>query len=427
MDNCKPITSDEISLREIIETILRGKIIIAIITIQAIILSGLLSFFVLPEIYESRVVVMANPIDLDKVSKSTNSNDLIEYLTSLPTMTLQTYMEQIQAAEVLNSTIIALDLRESDNKYINAASLRDMINVRNVSGTNLIEIIVSHRDPEMAARIANTISDSFIDYVTSNTRFLGQRAVEMISEQLANEEQNLSDKSQALAEFWKNNKNIDVLREDVNSLKSKLVQTRSTLLNLAGAIETYQTSLAVIESQIRSNPALNIDDFTFSIDLNDASDVQPIEINLGSDNLSEALLRIEISRLQTRLIAAVSEQAVLATKVAEYESSLTALQIELTDSEYKYNALDREMFLAQQSYDAYQQKYKEAMLTVASDIGASSVIVTSAGTIPVSPVAPNKMMNIAIAAVLGLMLGIFIVLFRDYWQKSKPVPCKTDD
>ena len=37
-----------------------------------------------------------------------------------------------------------------------------------------------------------------------------------------------------------------------------------------------------------------------------------------------------------------------------------------------------------------------------------------------NPVAPNKKMNIAIAAVLGLMLGVFIAFFIEYWKSSDP-------
>ena len=39
----------EISLRDLIETFFKGKIIIAIVTITAILLSGLASFVLLPE------------------------------------------------------------------------------------------------------------------------------------------------------------------------------------------------------------------------------------------------------------------------------------------------------------------------------------------------------------------------------------------
>ena len=80
--------TDEISLRELIESLFRGKYIIIGITIFAIVLSGLFSFFVLPKQYEAKTVLMANPIDLDGASLGSDSSKLVEYLTKLPTMTI---------------------------------------------------------------------------------------------------------------------------------------------------------------------------------------------------------------------------------------------------------------------------------------------------------------------------------------------------
>jgi len=39
-------------------------------------------------------------------------------------------------------------------------------------------------------------------------------------------------------------------------------------------------------------------------------------------------------------------------------------------------------------------------------------------TIPESPSAPSKLLNVAIAMIVGLMAGLGIVFFREYWRKS---------
>ena len=411
--------ADEINIRELIETIWRGKVIIAVITIVAILFSGVVSFFYLPKTYEARTVLMANPIDLNNASLGA-SNDLIEYLTKLPTMTIQTYLEQILTPEVLNGTIQTLNLRDSTGKFITAGSLRGRLAVRNIGGTNLLEILVTDVEPEQAAQIANAMAESFIAYITANTRRLGQQAVDLITEQLEMEEQNLNNKSKALADYWKDNRNIDVLKGEVSNLKSKLVAGQARLLELNQLIAASQEALRLLQAEVIATPGLNPDDFWFNVDLDDLGTNNQLNIGLGTDNLSQALLRIEINKLQSRLIADISEKTALDVQVGELDSSLTVRQIELTEEEYKFNALNRDMQMAQQAYDAYQQKYKDAMLTAASDIGKSSVVVTSLASVPEAPVSPNKMMNLIIAAFLGIILGVFVVLFRDYWRRSKP-------
>jgi len=38
---------------------------------------------------------------------------------------------------------------------------------------------------------------------------------------------------------------------------------------------------------------------------------------------------------------------------------------------------------------------------------------------PNAPIKPNKKLNILIAGVLGLFIGIFVAFFLEFWQKGK--------
>ena len=42
-------------------------------------------------------------------------------------------------------------------------------------------------------------------------------------------------------------------------------------------------------------------------------------------------------------------------------------------------------------------------------------------TLAEGPASPNKMLNLAIGLVIGVMMGIGIVFFRQYWKNSTPV------
>ena len=39
--------------------------------------------------------------------------------------------------------------------------------------------------------------------------------------------------------------------------------------------------------------------------------------------------------------------------------------------------------------------------------------------LPAAPIKPNTKLNILIAGVLGLFVGIFVALFLEFWQKGK--------
>ena len=97
---------------------------------------------------------------------------------------------------------------------------------------------------------------------------------------------------------------------------------------------------------------------------------------------------------------------------------IEVLQTELAEKQQKYDVLNYEVELSRQTHDAYQQKYKEAMVKQSAEIGKSSIVVVSQAIVPINPVAPNKVLNIAIAMVLGAMISSFGVFAREYWKNS---------
>ena len=101
---------EEISLRELIEVLLKGKKIIGIITAVAVILSVIMSF-IMPPVYEARATLLANPIGTQQNKEIVNSNDVLDTISKYPEMTIETYKEQFLNAEVVQVTIIELDLK----------------------------------------------------------------------------------------------------------------------------------------------------------------------------------------------------------------------------------------------------------------------------------------------------------------------------
>ncbi|AYO31451.1 hypothetical protein D2962_13355 [Biomaibacter acetigenes] len=88
---------EEISLRELIEVLLRGKWIIAAITIIAMLVSGIFSFFIISPTYEARTTLMVSPLVPKNPPPTQESayNTLLSYLSQYPQMTLETYRVQV--------------------------------------------------------------------------------------------------------------------------------------------------------------------------------------------------------------------------------------------------------------------------------------------------------------------------------------------
>lgn len=156
---------EEISLRELVEIILRGKWIIAAITLAAVLTAAVFSFFVIKPTYEAKSTLMVSPlVQKNQESPSDSAYDtLLSYFSQYPQMSLETYRVQVTNPHILNQVIEQLQLDEE--KYgLNALS--DKINVEVIEDTNLIMISVKDKDPQMAARIANALAPLYVDFIS---------------------------------------------------------------------------------------------------------------------------------------------------------------------------------------------------------------------------------------------------------------------
>ena len=417
------IIRSEINLREIIEILLRGKVFIIAITIIAILAAAAVGFFFTPVSYEAEATLLASPFDLDTILSDKADNQIIDYLTKLPSMTKDTYLHQIVSEDVLIAAIEKIDLHTDDGQVMSASLLASAVQASSISGTNLISVSVRNSDPDLAAKIANTIATCFIDYINTNTNLQSQQSVDLIAEQMSIVESNLNEKSLALAEFQKNNRNINLLTEEISGLTEQIVEYSTQLNDLDMAIARDQSALRALLNSIEKTPGINLSDFTIIVQLDEivSEPESVLQVNLGTDNLSVALLKVELNKIQTRLIVNINERTALINNLEKMNKALTQDQITLTEQEYKYNSLTRDLEMAESAYEAYLLKYKDATLTAAANIGETIVQISSIALPPRQPLNSNRLFKVVIAGILGFIISIVTVLFLDYWKKSKPV------
>ena len=445
---------EEISLKELIEVLLKGKKLIGIITAVAVILSVVVSF-IMPPVYEARATLLANPIGSRQNKEIANSTDVLDTISQYPEMTIETYKEQFLNSEVVQATIIALDLKDSEGKTMKIRSLRDKVALEVVKDTNLIRVTVKDKDPELAAKIANSLSENFIQFITRMTKRKGEQAVQAINEQLEATKKLLDEEAQKKRDYLKNAKDIEELNQEIITLRDQLTLYKQRLIDTERQIQSDLKSLETLERNgIKSNNVnigaikgkiqLNeVQGITSANNTNDANNTQKddnasqsgniqnndsnymtigqeIEFDISNASaLESTMLAAQRTQMETRLIQNVSEKEVLEQKIEEIQARLTELRATLATEEYKYNEVMRNYELAEQSFEAYQTRKNEAEQNVAADIGRASIIVSSAAAVPEMPSSPNKMLNVAIGFVLGLMISVFVVFFKSYWESTE--------
>ena len=122
--------------------------LIASITIVAVLLSGVLSYFVLTPIYSASTQILVNQ---SKSEESLYQN--YEVQTSL--QLINTYSVILKSPRILNEVIGELNLSMS------ADELNEEITVESESDSQVVNITVEDKSPTMAANIANTTAKVF--------------------------------------------------------------------------------------------------------------------------------------------------------------------------------------------------------------------------------------------------------------------------
>ena len=419
MNQPNETVQDEISIRELIETIWNGKIIIAIVTAAAILLSIIVSFFILPVQYQTNVAIKVSPLKIS-LSKLSDSVSIVDYLALIPQATKADYLDQIKSAKVLEDTIQKLALKTSSGEYISTNSLSNAITVADVEKTDRINITVTYKDPKTAAAIANTLCQTFSNYIADNSKAQIQETADKISQQTTNQAKILDEKKKALNDYRSDNKDIDVLKGEVTNLVLQIVTYKNDLQEIETQIKSETATLQTLEGASESTGYISSDDFNFDIDINDDNNsLGENQVTVAPGSLSDAILTINISNIQAKLANDIATKQIYEQRIPELESALNESQTLVTNEEYKYNAVYEDLEMAQLTYNAYQQRNREVLVYSSSEIGGTIISLVSEAAVPGQPSSPNKKKNIAVAGAVGLCLSVVFVLFRNYWRKSK--------
>ena len=149
---------ETIDLKEYFYIIKKRAWIIALITVVAMISSGIISFFVLSPVYETKTTLIVNTEQVNETNTITG-----DQLNVTQKLTL-TYGEIIKSRTVIDEVIQALNL---DMEY---GEVSKMITVSPVTDTQIIAITVQDTNPQRAADIANTIPRVFTKEVKRITK-----------------------------------------------------------------------------------------------------------------------------------------------------------------------------------------------------------------------------------------------------------------
>lgn len=321
---------EEISLREIIEILLKGKYIIIVTTIIAMLLSAVVSFFVLSPTYEATATV--------RIPESTES--------------LKSYTQTLQDDASLNRVITKLKLADT----YTLTSMRNAVSLETVDETSIIRIKVKGEDPATITNITNLLA-----YELGARAEIFERSVRIVSEK--NQIEALDD-------------NIAVIQTSIQNIQQQLQETPEKLITKRTLADDPYMQSVVSDSGTLNN-----------------REAGALELTVESINPLYAELESKLANKVIELNDLLEQQKVLQQNVDEDVQSIEQLEQQMDEERLKSTNAER-------------------MLD-----GLQTVLVSPALQ-PSEPIGPRKAMNVAIAMVLGVMISVLFVFFREYWKNT---------
>ncbi len=416
---------EEITLRELIEILWKGKWLIILITSIAIFASGIVSFFVLDPQYEAKSTLMVQQTNQRPTPQGNSLEDILSSLSQYPSLTIDTYKTQITSNTIMRRVVNELDL---ENKYgINARQLKSMVSINVPNNTNLMEIKVQHADPQLAADIVNAVARQFTEFVNEQSNKQIQKSVVYIEQQLQEEERHYKEVEKEWKVFLQQPNGVDELQKEIDaklnqltSFKTRLLENQVEIESNKAAYEKAVQQLAQTDETVVTNSSL-ANSPLFNEAAKSGEDLKVLsELQLAEEQLNPVytLLQKQKESLAIDLQRLRANQNSIEKQISSLQKNLEELQVQLVEKQLEHDRLSQKFNSARESYKAFLDKLNEVRLATSVNVGEKNVMVVNEAIAPEEPVGPNKVLNVLIAAVVGGMLSVFLVFVREYWKNS---------
>ena len=415
---------DEIDLRVYINVLIRYWWLIVGLTVVA----GVAAFFVSqlqPAVYQATAVVV--------VTRPLYQFQLAPGIQNLPESAAGTQVLTGKAAlDLATSDAMIRQLLDEMGNGLPPAErslvpMRAMLKAAQGGDASIIKLTVTNRNPQRVAKITNTWASLYVRQVND---LYGQSAEQLkfFESQLAQAKSDLDTADQALVDFQKRN-DAAVLQAQLTAKQTAL----SNYLNLNESLKLLLQNVRSLQDQLARQPAndpstLGDDLSTLALQVNalNAQSGIPIQLQLPSTGtLSNKTVGQQAAYLADLDKTIEAKQTEVKKQSDAAPTEILALQGRIQESNTENARLTRQRDMAQNMYTTLSQKVGETRIAAQDTSGR--VRLASAAAVPEKPLG-GKLKNTAIAAVLGLFLGVVAAFAIEYFKQppfepaARPAP-----
>ena len=463
---------DEIDLRELLSVFLRRKGTIILITVLTLLVALVITLMMKP-IYRASTTMQISPesakvlkYDVEAESTSVNAKDFyqtqfeilksrslakrtiegmgLESLLRGDQLTKSFYKESIEYLKLI-FTGVKNDL--SENEFIEQEKLLvdetsqvgefpledtfiQSLTVSPVKNSQIVKLSYDSLDPQLAANIANSIANNYIEMNLERRINSASFAKEFLGSQLADVKSRLEESQVKLNEYARQRGIFKTGLEETPSLiASKVIQLNKALSDA----ETRRIELQSEFEQSKGSQGLSkvLDSPTvqelkknlvrlqgiYQEKLQIYKPGYPLMVQLQrqmdqiSDEISTEALSIKSTiqqAVESNYLAARDSES----KLAQELENQKALLLEAREKDIGYNTLFREVETNKSSYSGLLTRLKE--VSVAGGVESNNISVLDPAIVPYVKHKPSMRINLVLGLFLGLFLGIAVSFLLEF-------------
>jgi len=424
---------EEIDLRAYVAVLLRNWMwIVGLAAVAAVAALGV-SFLISPTYEATALVAITEPRYVMRFDPRFETVNNIQPV-------YKAYPELATSDALLQSLLAGLDPLPQDVET--SQDLRGMLEAEGGTDPSMVRLVVRSREPQEAARVANVWAGLFVARANQVYGAQSEDQVQFFEDQLQRAQVELETAEQALIAFQAHNQRAVLEAQLVSArqdLQDYLVEQREIERAVRNA-QALQASIVGQPADERVSPGDDLTALLLQIQAFNVQTSRPVQMaetaqmaqptSYGAELGAGPTIWLQISdatvlssgRTAGELTASLdglvttlkARRQGIEAQLAALEPQILGLQQRLQRTLAEEERLTRTRDVAQETYVTVARKVEEVRIAAADTSG--DVRLASQASVPQKPVSPRKLLNAAVAGVLGFMLGVCGAFAVEWWR-----------
>ena len=421
---------EEVSLYDLFEVLSRRKKlmwgIFLLVFALGILYAGYMRYS--SKDYEAVATIMVNTVSLTGIVQSEDAyENLLNATISYPQFTNETYMTIATSIVIIEKLIGNLD--PSENYTVQ--SLSKKLKAEYSEKTNLMKLTVKDKNPERAAEIANNWVIVFKEALNESIQDQFNKIIELVTIRVDADRKDLDWVSQEIELIKEKNMDRIVIQKEMDKLTEQYLDYQKTLVDLDFIVKVQEVEIQKTkeslekESQfIEIKKSILNEPIIMGYLLSTEGPIEPMSFSIISQELNQNYIELsrKLADLEICLAGDLKRKETLQESgiIEDLHKKILGKQTQLLKLEKELGTLEKQYEVYFNNYQTSFRKLDEIKTLTSAWTEDTNVTLLSKAIPPPEPTrGTSAKLILAVAAVVGLFLAIFMAFFVEFLDKMK--------